>query len=454
MTALFEAMPKVVARAIPVRRPAGQPPATSHEWRPADAHELITVTGRRSQPLQAELVVGRSDDPAEHEAERVAAQVMRMPEPTLTMQARAHEQEPTSDSTMIQSKSIQTASVPVNETPAPNGAVPQPETAVRAAVPGGASLPGDVRTFFETRMGHDFSDVRVHTDGAAAEAARAVHASAYTLGRDVVFAAGQYAPATPDGRRLLAHELTHVVQQRRAPGRSVQRKLAVGGGLSMDTKGFTTSKSGDEYTCPAVVKNSVWNELFTSLLFSPRVFKIAGTTRAEIDANLDKHMTARHGIVAFAAKKKYSFAAGSAFKMNPAYWIVDATGWRVKPGVALDEAINDLNVNPKEYAIACLAATKLTMLSPGSPLADDTAVAPDDWIPGDWGYITNTKFPVGGTAGLEGENIIYTGKDKFWGHFGPGIEYKLLTEWFDQVKSWHGGAQTETFRTRPTIGLV
>lgn len=141
--------------------------------------------------------------------------------------------------------------------------------------------------------------------------------------------------------------------------------------------------------------------------------------------------------------------------MNPAYWIVDATGWRLKPGADREKAIEDLNVNPKEYAIACLAATQLTMQGGSkSPLTDDTGVAVTDWIPGDWGYITNTKFPSGGTPGLEGENIIYTGKDKFWGHFGPGNEYKTLLEWFDQVKSWHGGAKTEDFRTRPTIGLV
>jgi hypothetical protein len=222
----------------------------------------------------------------------------------------------------------------------------------------------------------------------------------------------------------------------------------------MDTKGFKTSKSGDEYTAPAVVKNTIWNELFTALLASPRVFTIAGTTNAEVNANLDKHMNARHGIVVFASKKRYTFAAGAAFRMNPAYWIVDATGFRPKAGVTREDAIKDLNVHPTDYAIACLAATQLTMESAGSPLRDDSAVAPDDWIPGDWGYITNTSFPAaGGTPGLEGENIIYTSKDRFWGHFGPGIEYKSLIEWFDQVKSWNGTARTETFRTRPTIGL-
>ena len=91
--------------------------------------------------------------------------------------------------------------------------------AVRAAVQGGTPLSSDVRAYFEPRFGHDFSQVRVHADGEADRGARAIDARAYTIGRDVVFARGQYAPATSAGRKLLAHELTHVVQQQRGgPG--------------------------------------------------------------------------------------------------------------------------------------------------------------------------------------------------------------------------------------------
>lgn len=68
--------------------------------------------------------------------------------------------------------------------------------------------------FMELRFGHDFGDVRVHTDAKAAESAQAVNALAYTVGRDVVFGVGQYAPRTEVGKQLVAHELTHVVQQR------------------------------------------------------------------------------------------------------------------------------------------------------------------------------------------------------------------------------------------------
>jgi hypothetical protein len=77
----------------------------------------------------------------------------------------------------------------------------------------GEPLDSATRAFMEPRFGHDFSQVRVHRDGRAAESARAVSALAYTVGKSVVFADGQYQPATAAGRRLLAHELTHVVQQ-------------------------------------------------------------------------------------------------------------------------------------------------------------------------------------------------------------------------------------------------
>jgi hypothetical protein len=77
----------------------------------------------------------------------------------------------------------------------------------------GQPLDHTTRAFMEPRFGYGFSQVRVHTDAQATDSAQAVNALAYTVGRDVVFGAGQYAPQTSEGRRLLAHELTHVVQQ-------------------------------------------------------------------------------------------------------------------------------------------------------------------------------------------------------------------------------------------------
>jgi Domain of unknown function (DUF4157) len=82
---------------------------------------------------------------------------------------------------------------------------------------GGRPLEPDVRADMESRLGHDFSDVRVHDDSAAAASASAVNAHAYTVGSNVVFQRDRYDPSSHEGRVTLAHELTHVVQQRSGP---------------------------------------------------------------------------------------------------------------------------------------------------------------------------------------------------------------------------------------------
>lgn len=113
--------------------------------------------------------------------------------------------------------------------------VEEEETATLQREPAGTSfsggmvdagvIPGDspgqpldpgTRAFMEPRLGSDFSAVRVHTDAAAAQSADALSADAYTTGRDIYFAAGKYAPSSHDGQHLLAHELTHTVQQQNA----------------------------------------------------------------------------------------------------------------------------------------------------------------------------------------------------------------------------------------------
>ena len=86
----------------------------------------------------------------------------------------------------------------------------------------GAPLPIGVRSFFESRLGQDLSDVRVHNDAQATDSAASLNAKAYTIGKDIVFGAGSYAPETTEGKKLLGHELTHVVQQESA-GKRLQR---------------------------------------------------------------------------------------------------------------------------------------------------------------------------------------------------------------------------------------
>jgi hypothetical protein len=94
---------------------------------------------------------------------------------------------------------------------------------------GGSPLPSGVREEMEGRLGADFSDVRVHSDTRASDSARAVNAQAYTVGSDVVFRSDRWAPDSSEGKRTLAHELTHVVQQRSGPVAGTP----VGGGIRL-----------------------------------------------------------------------------------------------------------------------------------------------------------------------------------------------------------------------------
>ncbi|HEV7389953.1 MAG TPA: DUF4157 domain-containing protein, partial [Gemmatimonadaceae bacterium] len=128
--------------------------------------------------VQPKLEISTPGDPLEQEADRVAGQVMRMP----------------------------------NAMRGSTGANQAPTIVHEVLRSPGDSLDSAARASMEPGFGRDFSAVRVHTDAKAAESARAVNALAYTVGHDIVFAEGQYSPQTQGGARLLAHELAHTVQ--------------------------------------------------------------------------------------------------------------------------------------------------------------------------------------------------------------------------------------------------
>lgn len=94
---------------------------------------------------------------------------------------------------------------------------------------GGQPLPADTRSDMESRFGQYFGDVRIHADGGAHESAKSVNAQAYTVGSNIVFQRDKYDPSSPEGRHMLAHELTHVVQQRSGPVDGSE----VGGGVKV-----------------------------------------------------------------------------------------------------------------------------------------------------------------------------------------------------------------------------
>ena len=154
------------------------------------------------KPLQAKLRINEPGDVYEQEADQVAEQVMRIPDAVVTKSIH----DPRSQLVRRRATSVGTG---VTEAPSIVHDVWNSRSP-------GQPLDAAMRAFFEPRFGHDFGNVRVHVDDNARESARAVDALAYTVGRDVVFASGQYAPAAPAGRKLIAHELSHVVQQRSA----------------------------------------------------------------------------------------------------------------------------------------------------------------------------------------------------------------------------------------------
>jgi len=167
----------------------------------------------KTPPIQRKPTISSPGDAYEREADEVADKVMRLAEPGPIASGPAAIQPKCLECEDEEKKPIQTKreALANAETALDAGA------AVRAAEWGGAPLPREVRSYFEPRFGYDFSRVRVHADGVASDGARAVKARAYTIGCDIVFGSGEYAPAMMEGKRLLAHELTHVVQQGAAP---------------------------------------------------------------------------------------------------------------------------------------------------------------------------------------------------------------------------------------------
>ncbi len=168
-----------------------------------------------SGPTTGQLSLSQPGDAHEREAESVADKVMRMSDPSATLAPKSSptgaaiqrccaEREEEGKGPKVQRKEGSAAAPQIASSVS---------TGISALKGGGSPLPASSRSFFEPRLGANLSKVRVHTGSQAAETASALNARAFTVGRDIAFNAGQYAPHSQEGQRLLAHELAHVVQQ-------------------------------------------------------------------------------------------------------------------------------------------------------------------------------------------------------------------------------------------------
>jgi hypothetical protein len=181
--------------------------------------------------IQTKLAISQPGDEYEQEADRVAEQVMRMPDPRgdsgrlryiksngIALQRKCINCE--EEKEFLQKKEADGYS-----TRASSHSMNVPSIVQEVLRTPGQPLDAETRAFFEPRFGRDFRQVRVHTDAQAIESAQAIHASAFTLGQDVVFAAQQYDPESMKGKSLLAHELSHVLQQSGARNKLYRAKV-------------------------------------------------------------------------------------------------------------------------------------------------------------------------------------------------------------------------------------
>ncbi len=220
--------------------------------------------GMLSAPIQTKLTIGQPGDQYEQEADQVAAQVMSMPEKQqeepvqrsmegqeqkelqmkplassitplvqrsalmpqeeqreeLQMQPEIQRQEMPEEEEQLQMQpEIQRQEMPEEEEEMIQAKGSQTdsmaglEQSLSSSKGGGSSLPDETRAFMEPRFGADFSGVRIHTDSTATDMNQRVQAQAFTHGKDIYFNSGKYDPSSNSGKSLLAHELTHVIQQ-------------------------------------------------------------------------------------------------------------------------------------------------------------------------------------------------------------------------------------------------
>ena len=171
--------------------------------------------------IQAKLKIGAVNDKHEQQADQVADQVMRMSNHEMQANVLADRVMPVTQQDQANLKPDQTQAA--NDL---SQAINLPESPINQLGSGGRPLSKNERNFFEPRFKTDFSQVRLHDDNNAAKAAKSINARAFALGNKVVFAKNMYSSSSQSGRRLLAHELTHVVQQnRRSEKNRIQRTI-------------------------------------------------------------------------------------------------------------------------------------------------------------------------------------------------------------------------------------
>jgi hypothetical protein len=237
--------------------------------------------GNSSPPLQKKLAIDEPGDPYEREADRVAEQITNSEVACKTPRA------------ILNIARVQRWPV----SPAAKTDVPPIVHEVLSSP--GQPLAQDTRAFFEPRLGHDFSRVRVHADSKATESAKAVGALAYTVAPHIVFSSDHFAPSSPTGRSLIAHELTHIVQQGSpvAPAESTASSPAMQSGAQRAVSGVapaspTWGMAGfprprlQRQVAPPTPELSSWEEGLIEAAAAVSTFGMGETARSMVTATM------------------------------------------------------------------------------------------------------------------------------------------------------------------------
>ena len=424
----------------------------------------------RSPTLQPKLTIGQPNDKYEQEADRVADEVMRMPEPGVQRQVEPEEEEEetlqakplASQITPLaqvqrqeepekeeEEEILQTKEVP-DKTPE---VTPDLESRIQALRGGGQPFPESVRAFFDRRFCYDFSDKRIHTDSRAAGMARELNARAFTVGRDVVFGSGQYSPETSSGKKLLAHELTHTVQQNYRQSR-IQRKIIVAGNQYTPTAKYYTWLDNHSYSSMKEFIKRMHNG------GNPPDYNFSSYTQMGREVRLRNQ--ALKGMEEVNTNGSVNY--GSPHKLDTAYWDkVGPTHFTVKSplpaGKKASDAIESIFKAGADNRLECnslMVAVQYRAMMTGLGKAKFNAKFPNgngilisphhdprtgatphpiwdknfykqitisgesDLLPGDWVYFKNYgDYITWNPGGLwSGEHALYMGGGKYQG-FGP-----------------------------------
>lgn len=167
----------------------------------------------KSLIVQRQLTVGSVNDPLEHEADAIADEVIRMPEQNFVQRKCADCE--SEEKEKLHRKPLSENITPFIQTKSESNAVVNNSVvdSIQSSKGLGFSLDGNTKSFMSNRFNNDFSNVKIHADRESVQLSKNLNAKAFTVGNDIYFNEGQYQPGSTDGRHLLAHELTHVIQQ-------------------------------------------------------------------------------------------------------------------------------------------------------------------------------------------------------------------------------------------------